>query len=431
MQLRVPKKYRPNQPRRRRVFSGRLFWLFVFAAIFSVGAYMVLQNPEPFREGAMGLGENAWEQVQNARSEVFPVQPTATPDVRQELVACDNAYLVGKLEDVIRICSQTLPGLPNDVGIYYRVAYTMVISSNGGDDITRINDALEMAERTIAANPESALGWSVKAMALDFLLKHNLALASAQRALEIDPNLTIAKAHLGNIYRNLGQRDLAKTTLESALADLQNRGADSETQAQVYRNYGRYLALVEGDYDGAIDFYQRARQTMPSHVYIAIEMARLYLLMGVSEPSNTQLAAQILQETLAVAPRDTSVLFMLGDYHINRGEAPQAIDYYTRCIETNADYVPCLSRMGQIYYSSQNSASYPLAVQNLSRATELGSTDPYDWYLLGRAYFRMGQCNNAAAPLREGYRLRQELNSTQVALEDFNNAFRECNIPVQ
>lgn len=429
MQLRVPKKYRPRQQRRQLV-SRRFLWLIITASLFSFLAYLVMQNPQVFREGASGLGETMAEQIGNARDNMFPEQPTATPDVRQEMVSCDNAYLVGDLEEVIEVCSLALKGMPNDVTLHYRIAYAMVVTSSGGSNTERINAAIDMANQAIAANPESPLGWAVKAMALDFAQKHNLALGAVQRALEIDPNLVIAKAHLGNIYRNLGRPELARTTLDEAMLDLQARGGDSEAQAQVYRNYGKLLSS-QGDYEGALDFYQRARQAMPQHIYVAIEMAEIYFALGVSEPSNNALAAGILQETLSVAPRDPAVLFMLGNYNFGQGDVPKAIDYFTRCLDVNPDDVGCLSLMGRIYYFSQSPDNYPLVVQYLSHATELGSTNPYDWYLLGRAYFRMGQCDNAATPLREGYALRQQNESTQVALEDFNNALRECNLSAQ
>jgi tetratricopeptide (TPR) repeat protein len=426
MQLRIPKKYQPRR-RRRHLISRRFMSLVLAAGMLSLLAYAIMQNPTPYREKIKGVGEDVVNQVKNARAEMFPVQPTPTPDVRQELVGCDNAYLVGDLEEVIKTCSAALKGLPNDVNLHYRVAYAMVITSSGGGNTLRINAALDMAKQTIAASPESPLGWAVQAMALDFSRQHNLALGSVLRALELDPDLTIAKAHLANIYRNLGRPELATNAIESALIDLQSRGGDNETQAQVYRNYARLL-LSQGNYDGALDYYQRARQTMPSQVYISIEMAEIYTILGNSDPSQKQKAIDLLQETLAIAPRDTALLYLLGANYYGQGDVPRAVDLFTRCVDANPDSIDCLSRLGWINYHSQNADNYPIAIQYLSRATELGSTEPYDWFLLGRAYFRLGQCSSATTPLRQGYRLRQQEESSYVTLEDFNTAFRECNI---
>lgn len=425
MQLRVPKRYQPKSRRRRRLVPMRsLFFLSLMAGLAWLG-YTAMQDPEPFRAGASDVADAVKGQVNVAQDRMFPIVPTATPDVRADLVECDNAYLIGNIEEMLNSCREALPGLPNDVGVYYRVAYNLVITSGAGENTARINEALEMADDAIRANPESPLGWSVKAMALDWSLRHNEALIYAGRALDLDPNSTITKAHLANIYRNLGQSELAESTIDDAIIELETRGGDDETRAQVYRNYGRFLTS-EARFTEAIEPYQAARLAMPSHVYIAIELADLYTILGQNDPTYAQLAIQMLQETQSIAPRDVFVLFRLGEYHRGRGEPTEAREFFSRCIAVDPSNLLCHSRLGWVYYLADS--EYLQAIDHLKIATDEGSTQPYDWYLLGRAYFRLNQCELAAAPLRRGYELLQEASVFQVTLSDFDNAFRECNI---
>jgi tetratricopeptide (TPR) repeat protein len=157
-------------------------------------------------------------------------------------------------------------------------------------------------------------------------------------------------------------------------------------------------------------------------------LARVYFVLG-GQSGNTSYidtAFRLLEETLDVAPRDLVLLETLGDYYINIGEADSGTEMFTRCVEVNPNYVPCLSRLGGLQY--HYAANYALAIQYLSEATKLGSTAPEDWYLLGRAYARLSQCNLADEPLREGYRLRQEIETDRVGLDDFITAFRQCGL---
>ncbi|NDJ87142.1 MAG: tetratricopeptide repeat protein, partial [Chloroflexi bacterium] len=430
MQLRVPKKYRPRKRQPRRLISGRVVWLFIFTFVMAGIAYAMLQNPDPFQDSASGMADSVADRVESVRADMFPEKPTATPDVRQEMIDCDNAYLVGDLQAVIDVCGAALPGRPNDVDLHYRIAYTLVVTSSRGENEARLEEALEMANQTIAADPQSEKGWAVKAMALDWSGEHNLALAAAQRALEINPNSVIAKTHLGNIYRNLGRPELAETSLTEAVQLLETPGVNNETRAQVYRNYGWYLYTTANDFEGALEAYTIARQAMPSHTYIAIEMADVYFLLASIEPNGDEYrgeAFELLEDSLTTAPRDATLLAQLGSYRYREGQVEEAAEMFTRCLDVDPDYITCLSQLGWIQALTYN--RYNQAIDYLSLATELGSTNPYDWYLLGRSYFRLQQCDLAAEPLRQGYLLRQEVDSNQVFPDDFITAFRECGLP--
>lgn len=423
MQLRVPKKYLPNSKRRsKNLLQRRSFWLFLGTLVVVGLGYVIMQDPATFQAGASNFAANVSNEIGTLRADAFPDEPTPTLDVRNDVVACENAYLVGDLEDVIAYCSAALRGRPNDVELHFRVAYTLVITSSFGENQARIDSAIEIAKETITANPESPLGWIALAMALDWNLKHSLALPYAQRALEIDPNNIMAKATLANIYRNVGRPELAKSLLDEALTDISNRGADNETRAQVWRNYGRYLISVEANYEQALEAYQTARQIMPSHSYITIEIARTYNALG-----QPQQQIELLENALLTAPRDVALLSTLALAYFSVGDTTQALDLYSRCLDVNPRYLACVSPMGWLQYQVNN--DYEESRDLLRLATEeLGSVDPYDWYLLGRSYTQLGQCQLAEEPLRRSYELFLEFDSPYIAPENYQTAFAACNL---
>ncbi|MBL1137259.1 MAG: tetratricopeptide repeat protein [Chloroflexi bacterium] len=425
MQLRVPKKYQASKRHRRRLFRSRrwmVLWLVTF--IVAYGGYWILQNPTLTRDYMDNFRENVGNEVGNARERYFPDPPTATPDVRDESVEAENAYRLGDYEQAIELYREVVKGKPNDAGIHFRLAYLLLITSGSGSDTVKINEALEMAQATISANPESPLGWMIQAMALDWGLQHNRALASAQRALEIDPSSIFAKAVLGNIYRNLGDLGLSKATFDDAIAQIQRNGADNETVAQVYRNYGRYLSS-QADYEGAADAYQRARQAMPTATYITIELANYVYL----DPSETETAINLLEETLDTNPRDAAVLSQLGQLYYSQGVYDRANERFQQCIIVNQNYIDCYSALGKLEFFVN--ANYGKVIEYLTTATRLGSSDPYDYFLLARSYYRLQppQCEQAAKPLRDGYNLMLENGETNlVKKDDFLRAFTDCGL---
>ncbi|MCQ3932634.1 MAG: hypothetical protein DPW16_19465 [Chloroflexi bacterium] len=430
MQLRVPKKYQASKRHRRRLFRSRR-WMVLWAVTFIIAyaGYWILQNPTLTRDYMDNFRENVGNEIGDARTRYFPDPPTATPDVRDESVEAENAYRLGDYEQAITLYREVVNGKPNDVGIHFRLAYLLLITSGSGSDTVKINEALEMAQATISANPESPLGWMIQAMALDWGLQHNRALASAQRALEIDPSSIFAKAVLGNIYRNLGDLGLSKATFDDAIAQIQRNGAENETVAQVYRNYGRYLSS-QADYEGAADAYQRARQAMPSQTYITLELATyVYLPLGSESPSQTQTAIDLLEETLATAPRDTAVLYQLGLLYRNQGNPERSSERFQQCIIVNETYWPCYSELGWAEFWVNT--NYVKTIEFMTKATQLGSDDPYDYFLLARSYYRLQppQCDQAAQPLRDGLALiDQNGEPPTVTRSDFLQAFSDCGL---
>ena len=308
--------------------------------------------------------------------------------------------------------------------MHFRLAHTLIITSDLGGNQERLAEAVTISNQAINANPESPLGWSILAMALDWSGEQNRALAAAERAQEINADFTFNKAILANIYRNLGLFERAQITIDEAIEDVEEKDiTDPFVIAQVYRNYGRFF-ISQGNYEGAIAPYTIATETMPDHTYISIEFAA-FVYYPLNQFTN---AIALLESVRDSSPRDVSVLYWLAVSYARRGETEEEIQLLTICVDANPSYVPCLSTLGQLQFWSQN---YVLAISNLEKATATGSTDPYDWYLLARSFYNIQSCEQALAPLRQGYQLMQNTTSDQVGTDNFINAGRDCGIELQ
>ncbi len=424
MQLRVPKKY---QRRRRRIFffPGWLFRLALLVGLIFFG-YWLVQNPDEAKDRVSSAANQANDEFNERRSTLVPDKPTATPDVRPETADCENAYLLGDYEAAIESCTIAIRGRPNDVELHFRLAHTLIITSDLGNDQERLAQAVDISQKAINANPESPLGWSILAMALDWSGEQNKALAAAERSQEINADFTFNKAVLANIYRNLNLFERAQISIESAIQDIDERGvSDPFVIAQVYRNYGR-IFVSQGDYEGAIDPYIIASQSMPDHTYISIELAA-NVYYPLKQYTN---AIALLDDVRTSNPRDASVLYWLSVSYAQRGETDEEIQLLTICVDAHPNYVPCLSTLGQLQFWN-SPPNYILAIDNLEKATSNGSEDPYDWYLLARSYYNIQSCEQAIGPLRQGYQLMQDTTSAQVGTDNFINAGRDCGIELQ
>ena len=421
MQLRSPNRYN----KRRRQSSAGTRWLFRLGFLLIIGliSYWIAQNPAE----AENRLASVVDQINGEYQDKFGSdEATALLNVDAEYIACENEYLTGNYEEALQPCKAALTGRPNDVNLHFRLAHTLIITSDFSNNQERMNEAITIAYQAINANPESPLGWSILAMALDWSGNQPYALIAAERAQEIDPDFTFNKAVLANIYRNLALFEIAQTTIDEAVLDIQEGGfTDPFVIAQVYRNYGRLFVNL-GNAEAAIEPYTLATKAMPDQTYIAIEFAN-FVYNGSGQYTES---IELLETLRASHPHDASVLYPLALAYRRRGEIDKTIEVLTICVNTNADYLPCLSQLGYEYFWS-DPPEYTLVIYNLENSTSLGSSDPYDWFMLARSYTKIQRCEDALKPLRQGYQLVQTTSTDFVTEEQFINAGRDCGIELQ
>jgi tetratricopeptide (TPR) repeat protein len=416
MYLRTPKRYRPGRQRRQlRLFSSRSLVLLLFTIGLASAGWYVWNHQGQVRSSIMPHIEDL---AANVQTQVAP-RPTVTPtpDLAVASSNCTGAYQQGNMEEAIKQCSVLADNNPNDVGIHYRVTHMLIITSNFGQDTKRIDEALVFAEKTINADPEAPDGWAIRAMALDWKGEVGEALAAGLHAKALDETYAPAYAFLGEIYHDLGQDDLANETLEKALT-LDTSGL---AVADIFRNQGRILA-DQSYLEDANRLYERALEAAPSHAYIAVEMALNYIY--IDEPES---AISVLTTALEKNPTDPSVLWALGYTYVRNGNAERGGEYYSRCLDSNPDNIPCLSYMGGLQYWQ---GSYSEAIANLQRAIELGSTDPDDYWQIGDALATMERCPEAISYLQQGYQLAVNADNVDQQTAFTTTLQEKCNVTI-
>jgi tetratricopeptide (TPR) repeat protein len=412
MYLRTPKRYRPGRQRHLRLVSGRVVFRLLLIAVLAGAGWLIWQNRERVRSSVLpGLEELAIA----VQTQVAPAPtPTATPDVMLAQVECLNAYRQGDLEKAIEQCMVLAEANPNDVGLHYQIAHTLIITSNFGRNDARLQEALTLAERTINANPMAPDGWAIRARVLDWMGKYGEALASALHARALDDTYAPTYAFLGEIYLSLGQYDQAQTYLERAL-ELDTEGI---AVADAFRNLG-LLYSNQGRWDEALQPYLAALQHAPNQSYIAVELANNYIALGEIDQ-----AIAVLSSIIERNPRDTAVLFSLGNAHTRNGDFDRAFEYYRRCLDVDPNNIPCLSYLGGLQWSD---GDFVTAAVNLQRAIELGSRDPDDFYQLGHSQASLGRCDLAIPYLQQGYQIAVEREDARLQAK-FIAALQSCGV---
>jgi tetratricopeptide (TPR) repeat protein len=413
MYLRTPKRYR-RQRRQLRLFSARVMVTLLLIPVVAAIGWYFWNHQEEVRSSVLPKLEGFRDTV---RTQVAPAAtPTATPDLLTAQSGCAAAYQQGRLEEAIDQCKILADGRPNDVELYYRVTYLMVITSNFGRNAARLDDALAYAEKTINANPDLPQGWAVRAMVLDWQGNVDKALASALHAKALDEQFAPTYAFLGEIYHDLGQDDMALSYLDRAL-ELDTGGV---AVAYTFRTQG-LIYSSQGYFEDAIQPYQAALNNAPNEGYIAVELAYNYVALD-----QIDRAIQVLVTVLEKNPADTMVLFALAGDYWRSGSAEKAAEYYHRCLDVDPDNVPCLSWLGGLQFTDGDLAT---AIVNLERAIQLGSDDPSDFFQLGRSYASLGRCDQAVPYLQQGYQIAAETGDERTQ-QNIVSALQSCGMLV-
>jgi tetratricopeptide (TPR) repeat protein len=130
---------------------------------------------------------------------------------------------------------------------------------NQGDALQfeqRYHEAIESYDQALSIQPDLAIAWAKKAMALKRSHQYSAALEANERALQIDPNLQ--PGWLGKAYAllNLKQYEAALLSFERAI--------QLNPESSAWRWYGYTLTKL-GQYEAALEKLNRAIELYPDH----------------------------------------------------------------------------------------------------------------------------------------------------------------------
>src|SRR5271166_1978784 len=188
------------------------------------------------------------------------------------------------------------------------------------DDLAKANDYFNKAVRL---DPQFARGWSALAWTLiarteaaaepsSFEQGYRSALAAAEKALQLDPNLAEAHAAVGRIRRSYWDWAGASAAFQKALA--------LEPQNAVVLLGAAGLQASLGKYDEALALNRRAVEVDPLSVVSHLSMAMHAYYAG-----QQQLAMDALQKALAISPESPEAHYILGLVYLEQSHPQQAL----------------------------------------------------------------------------------------------------------
>jgi tetratricopeptide (TPR) repeat protein len=409
MYLRTPKRYTRGQ--RRSPVSLRWLWLWILTPIVVYFGIQIYQNRDIIAPPIQEAISNVVDSAQDSLSTVNAPTPLPTQDPTERLNRADDNWTNGRIEAAISDYQSILASTPNEVQPFYRVTLGLLMEG-------KLDDALEMAERTVTADPFSADAWSIRAMALDWNGRYGEAIASALRALELNPDSARAMAYLAEAYLDSGNDERARETVERAIEIDPNSYEAYRIRALIYQT-------VDFDNDAARADFQQAYDLAPNLPQQAIDLSKVLITVIPDQP-DYETPIGILRDVIELNPQNSIALYWLGFYYYSgQGDPQQALDYLSRCTQSNPESIECQGLLGRVQMALNDNAS---AIEALQRAINLDTPNPRHYLWMGRAHIAMGDCTTAIPFLQKAYEMGTETDEEAATAAADNLA--ECQAPI-
>ena len=214
--------------------------------------------------------------------------------------------------------------------------------------------------------------------------------------------------HLQHSYAELKQFDKAITTGEELLRRYPD---DGEILFQVSRSYAdrSYELMTDlmrsapdsawmhyanaqvqeslGRYDVATREYENVLKREPSLPGVHYRLGRVILLGAARTPQALEEATRAFQEELAIDPRNTAAEYELGEINREQGNYDSALDYFSRAVAQQPNFVEARIGLGRTLIKVEQSAH---AVPHLKEAARLEPENKVPHALLANAYKALG-----------------------------------------
>jgi tetratricopeptide (TPR) repeat protein len=186
------------------------------------------------------------------------------------------------VNDAIEAYSSALQLDPNNGAVWAELAriqtYSSTMLQNDEQRLTRLEDALQSAENAVALEPDNSTYYAIRAFVRDWYAFNPLVDAAdrdvalieanrdASRAFQLDPNNALALAYYAEILAD--QQKWAQA--EQYAVQAVNQDPDL---MDTHRVYG-YVLETLGQYNSAIQQYQRAAEITPNLTFLYIRIGQ-------------------------------------------------------------------------------------------------------------------------------------------------------------
>lgn len=173
-----------------------------------------------------------------------------------------------------------------------------------------------------------------------------------QNAVRRAPLLSLSHNNLGNVYWNMGLRELAWSEFQKA-HDL-DRYFNLPHKGLVYHNLGLYAAYQKRDFARALDSFRSAKAYFRGNPKIWYQTARMYTALGDYAAASAELA-----EALSYWPENADLHYLSGLVHVRQGRCMDALTSAEKALAIDPNHLEALTVLGQSYHCQGN---YTLAL---------------------------------------------------------------------
>jgi tetratricopeptide (TPR) repeat protein len=289
-----------------------------------------------------------------ATPSIFEPTATATRPAEAYVTEAQTLFDQGKLLQSIEAYRQAVSIKPKDPTIYIAMARVQVFAGE-------YKDAQDSAENALLLDPNNSMANAVRAWALDFQGDYLGAEASIKQALQLDSNNAVAHAYYAEILVDEGP-----DTIPQAITESNTAVSLAPNALETHRARGYVLEATQ-NYQKAVDEYMAA-------IAINKNIADLHIQAGINYAALTDYDQAIKEYTIASSddPSDPLPAYYISRTYSTVGQFAKALQYAQTAVKNEPTNPRYLGNLGVMYY---HNALFVDAVKQLSLAATGGTTD--------------------------------------------------------
>lgn len=307
-----------------------------------------------------------------ASGEIWPPfvpTPTPTRTVNSFITEGETHFQAGNLDKAIESFNKALLLEPANTAVRVELARILIYSSSSlttdQERRDRLNEALAVISAAKESEPNNADVLAMRAFALSWLSNpslsgeladdyRNQAEAEALAAIQLDSNNALAKAYYAEIL--IDQYKLAQA--QDYIAQARANGE----QLMDVRRVQAYIYEIFGEYNLAIEWYQKAIEVTPNLTFLYIRAGVLYRHLRQYDTA-LELFAKAVSLNQQLGIKDPIPYMAIANTYIRNGEAMAASRNAYRALEMNPYNPDTYGQVGVIYHKARNYEGAILALR--------------------------------------------------------------------
>ncbi len=299
----------------------------------------------------------------------FVPTPTPTRSVNSFITEGETHFQAGNLQKAIESFNKALILEPENTAVRVELARILTYSSSSltTDQERRdsLNEALAVIDIAKQDEPNNADVLAMRAFVLSWLSNptlsgelsedfRNQAEAEALAAIQLDSNNTLAKAYYAEIL--IDQYKLAQA--QDYIAQARENGEELMDVCRVQA----YIYEIFGEYNLAIEWYEKATAITPNLTFLYIRTGVLYR-HGRNFDKALELFAKAVSLNEQLGIKDPIPYMAIANTYIRSGEAMAASRNAYRALEINPYNPDTYGQVGVIYHRARNYEGAILALR--------------------------------------------------------------------